>query len=184
MSSTSTTGRTTSTRSVLKDFEKQYGIKVNYDVFDKNEVLETKLLTGHTGYDVVVPSAPFLERADPAGVLQKLDKAQLPNLKNLDPDVAGQRRGSTIRATQYAADYMWVTSGLGYNVQEIKERMPDAPRGQLADVLRSGGGLEVRGLRRTVLDAPSEVVGTVLLYLGKDPEQRVARGPRRRPRRC
>src|SRR5438105_9700697 len=73
--------------SVLEEFTRKTGIKVNYDVFDANEVLETKLLTGHTNYDVVVPSAPFLERQITAGVFQKLDKSQLPNLKNLDPDM-------------------------------------------------------------------------------------------------
>ncbi len=72
---------------VLKDFEKQYGIKVNYDVFDKNEALETKLLTGNTGFDVVVPSAPFLELEIRAGALEKLDKSELPNRKYLDPAV-------------------------------------------------------------------------------------------------
>src|ERR1700735_5363347 len=72
---------------VLKDFEKQTGIKVNYDVFDSNEVLETKLLAGNTGYDLVVPTANFLERQVQAGVFQKLDKSRLPNLKNVDPDI-------------------------------------------------------------------------------------------------
>ena len=67
--------------SIVPAFEKEYGIKVNYDVFDSNEVLETKLLAGHTGYDVVVPSASFLQRQIQAGVFQKLDKSQLPNLK-------------------------------------------------------------------------------------------------------
>src|SRR5271154_1681071 len=72
---------------IVPAFEKEYGIKVNYDVFDSNEVLETKLLAGRTGYDVVVPSASFLQRQIQAGVFQKLDKSLLPNLKNLDPDI-------------------------------------------------------------------------------------------------
>ena len=74
--------------SVLTDFQKEYGIKVNYDVFDSNEVLETKLLTGHTNYDVVVPSGAFLARQIQAGVFQKLNRSQLPNWKYLDPQVA------------------------------------------------------------------------------------------------
>src|SRR5215472_6400252 len=73
--------------SVLEDFTRQTGIKINYDVFDSNEVLETKLLAGHTNYDVAVPSAPFMQRQIKAGVFQKLDKALLPNLKNLNPDI-------------------------------------------------------------------------------------------------
>src|ERR1700759_67593 len=70
---------------VLEDFTKKTGIKVNYDVFDSNPVLETKMLTGHTNYDVVVPSAPFLQRQITAGGFPKLDKSQLPDFENLDP---------------------------------------------------------------------------------------------------
>src|SRR5687768_12854836 len=73
---------------VIADFEKEYGIDVTYDVFDSNEVVETKLLAGNTGYDIVVPSASFLERQIKAGVFQKLDKSLLPNLKNVDPEIA------------------------------------------------------------------------------------------------
>ena len=76
--------------SVITDFEKETGIDVTYDVFDSNEVLETKLLAGSTGYDIVVPSASFLERQIKAGIFQKLDKAQLPNLKNLDSEITAQ----------------------------------------------------------------------------------------------
>ena len=75
--------------SIIKDFEQEYGIHVNYDVFDSNEILETKLLTGHTNYDVVVPSAAFMERQLQADIYQKLDKSLLPNLKNLDPGIQG-----------------------------------------------------------------------------------------------
>ena len=102
-SSTCTTGPTTSSPACSRNSRKQTGIKVNYDVFDANEVLETKLLTGHTNYDVVVPSAPFLERQIKAGVFQKLDKSRLPNLKNLDPEMHEARSPSTIRATSTAS---------------------------------------------------------------------------------
>src|ERR1700761_5812398 len=111
---------------VIEDFEREYGIKVNYDVFDSNEVLETKMLMGHSNFDVVVPSGPFLQRQISAGVYQKLDKSQLPNLKYVDPEVA---RESAVYnpGNEYGVDYMWITSGPGYNVARIKERMPDAP---------------------------------------------------------
>src|SRR6185437_11808635 len=111
---------------VLEEFRKQTGIKINYDVFDANEVLETKLLAGHTNYDIVVPSAPFLARQIKAGVFQKLDKSKLPNLKNLDPQVLKQLEVYD-PGNQYSVPYMWVTSGPGYNVAKIHERMPDAP---------------------------------------------------------
>src|SRR5688500_945242 len=111
---------------VIADFEKEYGIDVTYDVFDSNEVVETKLLAGNTGYDIVVPSAPFLERQIKAGVFQKLDKSLLPNLKNVDPEIA-QRVALHDPGNEYAVNYLWGTSGVGYNVKEIQKRMPDAP---------------------------------------------------------
>ena len=155
--------------SVLEDFTKQTGIKVNYDVFDANEVLETKLLTGHTNYDVVVPSAPFLERQIKAGVFQKLDKSQLPNLKNLDPQMLGQIAVYD-PGNEHSVPYMWVTSGPGYNVAKIKERMPDAPVDSLRMFYDPAVVAKFKDCGVSVLDAPSEVVGTVLIFLGKDPK--------------
>ena len=122
----STTGRTTSIRPWCPAFEQEYGIKVNYDVFDSNEVVETKLLSGRTGYDVVVPSASFLQRQIQAGVFQKLDKSQLPNLKNLDPVIT---RIIEVHdpGNQYGVNYLWGTSGVGYNEAKVRQAMPDAP---------------------------------------------------------
>jgi putrescine transport system substrate-binding protein len=154
--------------SVIPQFEKQTGIKVNYDVFDSNEVLETKLLAGHTNYDVVVPSGPFLERQITVGVYRKLDKSQLPNLKNLDPQVE-QSAALYDPGNQYAVDYMWITSGPGYNVAKIKERMPDAPVDSWRMLYDPAVVAKFKDCGVTILDAPTEVVGTVLLYLGKDP---------------
>jgi len=152
--------------SVLEDFRKQTGIKVNYDVFDANEVLETKLLTGHTNYDIVVPSAPFLERQVKAGVFQKLDKSKLPNLKNLDPQMM-QRIAVYDPGNEHSVPYMWVTSGPGYNVAKIKERMPDAPVDSLRMFFDPKVISKFADCGVSVLDASSEVIGTVLLYLGK-----------------
>ena len=103
----------------IANFEKETGIKVNYDVFDSNEVLETKLLAGKTGYDVVVPSASFLERQIKAGVVMKLDKSKLPNLKNMDPDIM-QRVALHDAGNEYAVNYMWGTTGIGYNPDKGK----------------------------------------------------------------
>lgn len=154
--------------SVLEEFTRKTGIKVNYDVFDANEVLETKLLTGHTNYDVVVPSAPFLQRQITAGVFQKLDKSQLPNLKNLDPDML-KRIAVYDAGNEHSVPYMWVTSGPGYNVAKIKERMPDAPVDSLRMFYDPAVIAKFKDCGVSVLDAPEEVVGTVLIYLGKDP---------------
>lgn len=153
---------------VLAAFEKEYGIHVNYDVFDSNEVLETRLLAGHTNYDVVVPSGPFLERQIAAGVYRKLDKSLLPNLKNVDPEIA---RATAVYdpGNQYAVDYMWVTSGPGYNTAKIEARMPDAPVDSWRILYDPSVVSKFADCGVSILDAPSEVVGTVLLYLGKDP---------------
>ena len=154
--------------SVITDFEKEYGIRVNYDVFDSNEILETKLLTGHTNYDIVVPSGAFLERQIHADIYQKLDKALLPNLANVEPQVA---RDSALYdpGNQYAVDYMWITSGVGYNVAEIRARMPDAPVDSWRMIFDPAVVSKFASCGVSILDAPSEVVATVLLYLGRDP---------------
>jgi putrescine transport system substrate-binding protein len=154
---------------VIADFEKEYGIKVNYDVFDSNEILETKLLTGHTNYDVVVPSGAFLERQLQADVYRKLDKSLLPNLKNVDPDVA---RATALYdpGNQYAVDYTWITSGVGYNAAAIRARMPDAPVDSWRMLFDPAVVAKFQDCGVSILDAPSEVVGTVLLYLGRNPD--------------
>jgi putrescine transport system substrate-binding protein len=153
---------------VLTDFEKQYGIKVNYDVFDKNEVLETRLLTGNTGFDVVVPSAPFLELEIRAGALEKLDKSEVPNLKYLDPAVQSSV-AQYDPGNQYAADYMWITSGLGYNVQAVKARLPDAPVDSWRLLYDPALVSKLKDCGVTMIDEPTEVIGTALLYLGRNP---------------
>src|SRR3954468_18861612 len=99
--------------SALEDFTKETGVKVNYEVMDSNELLETKLVAGRTGYDVVVPSASFLARQIKAGVYQKLDKSKLPGLKNLDPDIT-KRLEVFDPGNEYAVNYMWGTSGVAY----------------------------------------------------------------------
>jgi putrescine transport system substrate-binding protein len=153
---------------VIADFQKEYGIKVNYDVFDSNEVLETKLLTGHTNYDVAAPSGAFLARQIQAGVFQKLNKALLPNWKNLDPAVM-RKVEQYDPGNAYAVDYMWITSGPGYNVAKIKERLPEAPVDSWRMFYDPAVVAKFADCGVSLLDAPSEVISTVLLYLGKDP---------------
>ncbi|MFM7626559.1 MAG: polyamine ABC transporter substrate-binding protein [Gammaproteobacteria bacterium] len=153
--------------SVIEDFTKETGIKVQYDVFDSNEMLETKLLAGNTGYDIVVPSAPFLYRQLKAGVHQKLDKSQLPNLANIDPDIA-KRLEAFDAGNEHSVNYMWGTSGVGYNVKKIAERMKDAPVDSFAMFYDPKIASKFADCGISILDAPSEVIGTVLIYLGKD----------------
>src|SRR6266496_5856196 len=105
---------------VVEDFSKESGIRVRYDTFDSNDTLETKLLAGKSGYDVVVPTGYFLERQIKAGVFQKLDKSRLPNLSNLWPEIA-QRLAKYDPGNQYAVNYMWGTTGVGYNARKARE---------------------------------------------------------------
>src|SRR5688500_6287994 len=103
---------------VLDDFTKETGIKVKYDTFDSNDMLETKLLAGRTGYDVVVPTAYFLERQIKAGIFQKLDKSKLPNLVNAWDEIS-KRLAAYDPGNQYAVNYMWGTTGIGFNVKKM-----------------------------------------------------------------
>jgi putrescine transport system substrate-binding protein len=154
--------------SIIKDFETETGIHVNYDVFDSNEILETKLLTGHTNYDVVVPSAAFMERQLQADIYQKLDKSLLPNLKNLDPGIQAAL-AIYDPGNQYAVDYMWITSGVGYNAAAIQARLPDAPVDSWRMIFDPAVISKFADCGVSILDAPSEVVATALLYIGKNP---------------
>ena len=153
---------------MLEEFTRQTGIKVNYDVFDNNEVLQTKLLAGNTGYDVVVPSASFLELQIKAGVFQKLDRSLLPNWKNLDQNIL-DRVAKHDPGNQYAVNHLWGTDALGYNVQKAKQAAPDAPLDSWKVLFDPAWAAKFKDCGISVLDAPDEVIGVVLAYLGKDP---------------
>ena len=152
---------------VLESFTQETGIKVQYEVMDSNELLETKLLAGRTGYDVVVPSASFMARQIKQGIYQKLDKSKLSNIGNLDPDITG-RITVFDPGNEYSVNYMWGTSGVAYNEEAIKAAMPDAPVDSFAMFWDPKVASKFAKCGISVLDAPSEVVGTVLIYLGKD----------------
>jgi putrescine transport system substrate-binding protein len=152
----------------LANFQKETGIRVRYDVYDSNETLEGKLLAGSTGYDVVVPSAPFLERQIKAGVYRPFDKAKLPNLKNMDPDIM-QRLAAHDPGNAHAVDYMWGTTGIGYNVDKIKKLMPTAPVDSWRMVFDPDVVKNFQACGVTLLDSASEMTDMVLAYLGKDP---------------
>jgi putrescine transport system substrate-binding protein len=153
---------------VIEAFQKETGITVRYDVFDSNEVLETKLLTGKSGYDVVVPSAYFLERQVQAGVFRKLDKARLPGLSNLDAGL----QASVARhdpGNEHGVIYMWGTTGIGFDADKIAAIMPDAPTDSWSLVLDPAVVSRFKDCGVSFLDDPTDMVGTVLLWLGKDP---------------
>tara|TARA_E500000318_G_scaffold102043_1_gene106061 strand:- start:279 stop:1373 length:1095 start_codon:yes stop_codon:yes gene_type:complete len=152
----------------IQKFEAETGIKVNYDVFDSNEIVEAKLLTGSTGYDVVVPTANFLERQIKAGVFQKLDPAKLPNLKNMDP-VISQRVALHDPGNEHSVTYMWGTTGFGYNVKAITERLGEMPTNSWALFFDPAVVSKLADCGVSLLDAPNDVMATALKYLGLDP---------------
>jgi putrescine transport system substrate-binding protein len=154
--------------SILSDFTKETGIKVVYDVFDSNEVLETKLLAGNTGYDIVVPTASFLSRQIQAGVFQKLDKSKIPNISNVWPEVYS-RVAIYDPGNEYALNWMWGTTGVGYNEGKIKERMPDAPVNSLDMIFKPEIAAKFKDCGIYVLDSPEDIVPPALNYLGLDP---------------
>jgi putrescine transport system substrate-binding protein len=153
---------------MLEKFTAETGIKVNYDVFDSNEVLQTKLLAGNTGYDVVVPSASFLEVQIKAGVFQKLDRSLLPNWSNLDPGIL-ERVARHDPGNEFSVNHMWGTDAIGFNVQKVKAIDPNAPVDSWRLILDPKVAARFKDCGISVLDAPDEVVGVVLAFLGKDP---------------
>jgi putrescine transport system substrate-binding protein len=152
---------------VLEDFTKETGIKVRYDTFDSNDTLETKLLAGKSGYDVVVPTAYFLERQIKAGIFQKLDKGALPNLANVWPEIA-QRLAKYDADNQYAVNYMWGTTGIGYNVKKAREALGTAIDSW--DIVFKPENLaKLKDCGVHMLDSADDILPAALHYLGLDP---------------
>ena len=154
---------------VVEDFSKESGIKVRYDTFDSNDTLETKLLAGKSGYDVVVPTAYFLERQIKAGVFQKLDKARLPNLANLWPEIS-QRLATYDSGNQYAVNYMWGTTGIGYNARKARDVL--GPNGTIDSwniVFKPENLAKFKDCGVHFLDSSDDILAAALHYLGLDP---------------
>jgi putrescine transport system substrate-binding protein len=152
----------------IAQFEAETGIKVNYDVFDSNEVVEAKLLAGSSGYDVVVPSGSFLERQIQAGLFQPLDKSKLPNLANLDP-VVMETAAVHDPGNEHAIVYMQFTVGIGYNFAAVTERLGDMPVDSWDIVFKPEVASKLADCGIAMLDSPTEIVASALNYLGLDP---------------
>jgi len=152
----------------LPNFEKQTGIKVHVAYFDTNETLETKLLAGSSGYDVVVPTASYFERQIKAGVYLTLDKSKLPNLKNMDPQLMS-KVALHDPDNAHGIIYTWGTNGIGFNEKMVRELMPDAPLDSWRMVFDPAVASKVAKCGISVLDSPAEMLRAVYSYLGKDP---------------
>ena len=151
----------------ISNFEKQTGIQVEVSNYGSNEELEAKLSSGHSGYDIVVPSAPFLERQLKAGLYLALDKSKLPNLKNMDPEIQ-RRLAQHDPQNAHAVLHMWGTGGIGYNVDKVKAAMPNAPLDSWALISDPGVVKNFQKCGITVTDSASEMYAMVLIALGKD----------------
>lgn len=150
----------------IADFEKEYGIKVNYDTYDSTEMAEARLLAGRTGYDVVDHAERYSARLIPIGVYQPLDRSKLTHWGNLDPWVLKTLEAAD-PGNRYGVPYLWGTTGFTYNVKMIRERMPDAPvdSGDMifkADVLKHFADCGV-----SFLDEPTDVIPMAMMYLGR-----------------
>ena len=153
----------------IPNFEKKTGIKVTYDVFDSNEIVETKLLAGSSGYDIVVPTLNFLGRQIQAGVFLPLDKSKIPNYANLDPELM-KRIELQDPGNQHAVPYMWGTTGIGYNIDKVKAAFGNTDIANSLDIVFKPENVsKLKDCGVTLLDTPSEIIPIALNYLGEDP---------------
>ncbi|GGD63136.1 extracellular solute-binding protein [Lacimicrobium alkaliphilum] len=158
----------------IANFEQKSGHKVVYDVFDSNEVLEAKLLTGQTGFDVVVPSASFLGRQIRAGVFTKLERDKLPNWKHLDPLLMSKLE-VVDPGNQYAVPYLWGTTGIGFNEDKVKQALGEDYEVNSWDMVFDPDVVsKLADCGVVTLDAASEMVPAALHYLGLDPNSKDA----------
>jgi putrescine transport system substrate-binding protein len=154
---------------VIAAFSKETGIRVNYDVYVSEEMRETKLLAGHSNYDVVVPSGTYLEREIAVGIYQKIDPSRIPNLRNIDPEVQ-KALGVYDPGHAYGVGYTWfTTAGLGFDVAKLRARVPEAPIDSWRLFFDPSVLAKFADCGVALIDAPADVLTLVLLFLGRDP---------------
>ncbi|MGF1446539.1 MAG: polyamine ABC transporter substrate-binding protein [Pikeienuella sp.] len=154
---------------ILAEFEAETGIRVVYDVFDSNELLETKMLAGGSGYDIVVPTGTFLQRQIAAGVFQPLDKSKLPNLENMWDEIAAIT-AKYDPGNDYSINYMWGTTGIGYNVAAVEERLGTSTLDTWDVIFDPETVAKFADCGIHMLDAPTEMIPAALNYLGLSPD--------------
>ncbi|MFT6464831.1 MAG: putrescine transport system substrate-binding protein [Halopseudomonas sp.] len=153
----------------IANFEKETGINVTYDVFDSNEVLEAKLLSGSSGFDIVVPSNQFLGKQIKAGAFMPLDRSKLKNWDNLDPTLLKALENND-PGNKYAFPYLWGTTGIGYNEAKVKAALgEDAPVNSWDLVFKPENIEKLASCGVAFLDAPAEIIPSALFYAGLDP---------------
>jgi putrescine transport system substrate-binding protein len=152
----------------IASFEKLTGVKVRVSIFETNETLESRMLTGNSGFDVVVPTAPFFQRQLLSGAYMALDKNKLPNLANLDPALMS-RVALNDPGNAHGVVYAWGTYGIGYNQKMVAEALPNVPLNSWRLIFDPAFASRLAKCGINLLDAPAGVVRLVLKYLGKDP---------------
>ncbi|WP_179400722.1 polyamine ABC transporter substrate-binding protein [Burkholderia guangdongensis] len=159
-------------KDTVPNFEKLTSIKVRYDSYDSDDTLQTKLLAGSSGYDIVVPTSNYLAQQIQAGVYQKLDKSKLPNLMNLDPALM-KMVAKADPGNQYGVPWAWGTTGIGYNVDAVRKRLGDgAPTDSWALLFDPANASKLKGCGVSLLDAPDAAFAATLQYMGRDPNSK------------
>lgn len=155
---------------LIPAFEKEYGIKVNYDTFENNETLHAKLLAGNSGYDIVVPTIGFSQKQLEAGLFQPLDKSQLPNLRNLDPEFM-KKLASIDEGNNHYLPWGWSFTTVGINRQKVEAALgtSELPANSWELVFNPEYANRLRSCGIIYLDSPTEIMPAALHYLGKDP---------------
>ena len=156
----------------IANFEKEFGIKVVYDHYDSVESIDSKLLAGNTGYDVVSHSGSAIGRLIPADILQKLDTSKLPNLKHMRDDVMAQLAGNWDPGNEYVVPYMWGTHGVTYNAELVRSVHPGAPFGSMDLVFQPEHMEKLAQCGVAFLDSPTDVMPMALAYLGLNPSSK------------
>jgi len=152
----------------IAGFERETGIKVRSSFFDTNEILESKVLTGHSGFDVVVPTAPFLQRQVRSGAYLELDKNRLPNLAHLDPAIMA-RVALNDPGNAHGVVYVWGTYGIAYDTRRVAAALPGVPLTSWRILFDPANAAKLAACGISTLDAPEGVVRLVLTYLGRQP---------------
>ncbi|HTH74506.1 MAG TPA: polyamine ABC transporter substrate-binding protein [Trinickia sp.] len=156
-------------KDTIPNFEKQTGVKVRYDNYDSDDTLQAKLLTGNSGYDIVVPTSNYAGKQIAAGIFAPLDKSKLPNLKYLDPQLMALVAGAD-PGNKYVVPWAWGTTGLGYNVTKVQQILGKNVALNDWDILFKPENIsKLKACGVSVLDAPDQVFAAALHYIGKDP---------------
>ncbi|MGE8100572.1 polyamine ABC transporter substrate-binding protein [Pseudomonas fluorescens] len=149
-----------------KHFQEETGVATVYDVFDNSDVMQSKLMAGRSGYDVVVASSDLLPNLIKSGVLKELDRSQLPNLPHLDPEILAKVQHND-PGNRYAAPYLWGTTGVGYDVDKVKSLLgTDAPVNSWDLIFKEENVAKLSQCGVAMLDAPNEIIPIALHYLG------------------